>query len=319
MLKKILPKETAQIGCSKFHLVLVGCGGTGSFLAGHIARLLTGSVIGETIEDVLLIDGDSVESKNVGRQLFSKRDIGMNKAEVLANRYNQAFGLDIYWCPEFLTRENFSEIIPDSNRNHPVLILGCLDTTATRKIILDKVTDKWGNQAWFPHLSVTLSRMIFLVAVVSRQPRIKTGWFRFESGIISEKFSRVRNSGHQYISRPKAWLYRLARTSALFIPISRLENSCRPTFLDSTLSPSMSRTSSMVSPITDPVKSRAIWPARKLPVPPHPTSTRWNFEQPIWAVSFGKIFFSMASPFFRNPRGLQIGPAGNSPGRRPEI
>jgi PRTRC genetic system ThiF family protein len=149
MLKKILPKETAQIGCSKFHLVLVGCGGTGSFLAGHIARLLTGSVIGETIEDVLLIDGDSVESKNVGRQLFSKRDIGMNKAEVLANRYNQAFGLDIYWCPEFLTRENFSEIIPDSNRNHPVLILGCLDTTATRKIILDKVTDKWGNQAWW--------------------------------------------------------------------------------------------------------------------------------------------------------------------------
>jgi len=149
MLKKILPKESAQIGSSKFHLVLVGCGGTGSFLAGHIARLLTGSVIGETIGDILLIDGDSVEPKNVGRQLFSKRDIGKNKAEVLANRYNQAFGLDIYWCPEFLTRDNFSEIIPDSNRNHPVLILGCLDTAAARKIILDKVMDKWGNQAWW--------------------------------------------------------------------------------------------------------------------------------------------------------------------------
>jgi len=149
MLKKILPKESAQIGSSKFHLVLVGCGGTGSFLAGHIARLLTGSVIGETIGDILLIDGDSVEPKNVGRQLFSKRDIGKNKAEVLANRYNQAFGLDICWYPEFLTRDNFSEIIPDSNRNHPVLILGCLDTAAARKIILDKVMDKWGNQAWW--------------------------------------------------------------------------------------------------------------------------------------------------------------------------
>ena len=149
MLKKILPKESAQIGSSKFHLVLVGCGGTGSFLAGHIARLLTGSVIGETIGDILLIDGDSVEPKNVGRQLFSKRDIGKNKAEVLANRYNQAFGLDICWYPEFLTRDNFSEIIPHSSRNHPVLILGCLDTAAARKIILDKVMDKWGNQAWW--------------------------------------------------------------------------------------------------------------------------------------------------------------------------
>jgi PRTRC genetic system ThiF family protein len=149
MLKKILPKETAQIGASKFHLVLVGCGGTGSFLAGHLARLLTGSVIGETIEDVLLIDGDSVESKNVGRQLFSKHDVGKNKAEVLANRYNQAFGLDIKWYPDFLTQDNFSELLPGSNRSHPVLILGCLDTAAARKIILDKVTDKWGNPAWW--------------------------------------------------------------------------------------------------------------------------------------------------------------------------
>ena len=149
MLKKILPKETAQIGSSKFRLVLVGCGGTGSFLAGHIARLLTGSAIGETIEDVLFVDGDSVESKNVGRQLFSKRDIGKNKAEVLANRYNQAFGLDVYWCPDFLTEDNFSEIIPGSNRSHPVLILGCLDTAAARKTILDKVAGKRGNHVWW--------------------------------------------------------------------------------------------------------------------------------------------------------------------------
>ena len=149
MLKRILPKETAQIGSSRFHLVLVGCGGTGSFLAGHIARLLAGSVIGETVGDVLLIDGDHVEPKNVGRQLFSKHDVGKNKAAVLANRYNQAFGLDIFWCPEFLSEDNFSEIIPGSNRSHPVLLLGCLDTAAARKIILDKVTDKWGNQAWW--------------------------------------------------------------------------------------------------------------------------------------------------------------------------
>lgn len=149
MLKKILPKETAQIGTSKFHLVLVGCGGTGSFLAGHLARLLAGSVIGKGVREILHIDGDIVEPKNVGRQLFSKHDVGKNKAEVLANRYNQAFGLDIKWYPDFLTKDNFSEIIPSSNRNNPVLLLGCLDTASARKIILDNVMGAWGNPVWW--------------------------------------------------------------------------------------------------------------------------------------------------------------------------
>jgi PRTRC genetic system ThiF family protein len=144
-----LPKETAQIGSSKFHLVLAGCGGTGSFLAGHLARLFAGSVIGKSVGDILLIDGDNVEPKNVGRQLFSKHDVGKNKAEVLANRYNQAFGLELNWCPEFLSKENFSEIIPGSNRNHPVLILGCLDTASSRKIVLDNVRGTWGNPVWW--------------------------------------------------------------------------------------------------------------------------------------------------------------------------
>jgi len=44
---------------------------------------------------VCFIDPDTVEEKNIGRQLFSYGDLGQNKARVLAARFNAALGLDI--------------------------------------------------------------------------------------------------------------------------------------------------------------------------------------------------------------------------------
>src|SRR5439155_23911290 len=71
-------------------IVVVGCGGTGGFLAEAIARLLIGrSAL------LYLVDPDRVEPHNVARQCFDRADVGRFKAEVLAERLARRFGREV--------------------------------------------------------------------------------------------------------------------------------------------------------------------------------------------------------------------------------
>lgn len=77
-------------------ICLVGCGGTGSHIAQTLARLASHCRdTGGPRITLALLDGDVVEAKNVGRQLFSPADVGKNKAQVLAARFSAVFGLPI--------------------------------------------------------------------------------------------------------------------------------------------------------------------------------------------------------------------------------
>lgn len=77
-------------------VVVIGCGGTGCEVVDALARLeLSLKALGrENPFDVRLCDGDEVSASNIGRQRFGMRDLGKNKAVVLASRYNAEFGLD---------------------------------------------------------------------------------------------------------------------------------------------------------------------------------------------------------------------------------
>src|SRR5215216_5986631 len=81
-------------------LHLIGCGGTGSWLAPHLARIT--KLLQEVHHiNVRLVfwDYDAVEEKNIFRQNFCEAEIGMNKAETLAHRYGTAWGLEIVALP----------------------------------------------------------------------------------------------------------------------------------------------------------------------------------------------------------------------------
>jgi PRTRC genetic system ThiF family protein len=85
----VLPEAAATC------IVQVGVGGTGSWLALSLARILYHArQKGQAIR-LVLVDPDNVEAANVGRQLFSPAEIGVNKAEAMAFRLNLALGLDI--------------------------------------------------------------------------------------------------------------------------------------------------------------------------------------------------------------------------------
>ncbi|MCI0348369.1 MAG: ThiF family adenylyltransferase, partial [Acidobacteriales bacterium] len=81
-------------------IVLVGVGGTGGHLARAIARILAHmQSLRMNVPALTLIDPDTVEARNVSRQLYTPAEIGMNKAEATARRLSCALGLSIAWLP----------------------------------------------------------------------------------------------------------------------------------------------------------------------------------------------------------------------------
>lgn len=73
----------------KMHYV-IGCGGGGSWLTPALA-LLVGA------ENVIAIDGDKLEHKNLNRQLFDEGEIGNNKANALCKKYGLMDSYDEYY------------------------------------------------------------------------------------------------------------------------------------------------------------------------------------------------------------------------------
>jgi len=66
---------------------IIGCGGVGSNLAYFLSR-------NPDVDELVLVDNDIVESKNLSRQFFTKEDIGRPKVDALGDLI-QKFNPDI--------------------------------------------------------------------------------------------------------------------------------------------------------------------------------------------------------------------------------
>ena len=89
------------------HIIQIGAGGTGGYVAAEIMRFLGN--MPEKLKDLFyytLIDGDAFEPKNLSRQLCTVDDLGVNKAESLVTNYGPYFGCNmdhLNIVPEYLT------------------------------------------------------------------------------------------------------------------------------------------------------------------------------------------------------------------------
>lgn len=148
-------------------IIIIGAGGTG------------GRVIPPLIQEIkqarakinpalYVVDGDEVEFKNLSRQNFIERDIGRNKAVVMAERYGPALDFPVIAHPEFIKPGgNMFKEISDSAREQDMrplastrkLIIMCVDSIAARLMILaqcgpnDVIIDA-GNEDTFGQVSI---------------------------------------------------------------------------------------------------------------------------------------------------------------------
>lgn len=134
----IPPSVTSMQTRSPIQAIVVGCGGTGGRLIPALMQVLRP---GDT---VALVDGDHVEDRNLARQNFRLRDVGENKAEVMARRYRRD-GIESRAYGAMLTQETFPEILtgaaPTGRRTSPyTVLLGCVDNAKARQ------TMKWAME-----------------------------------------------------------------------------------------------------------------------------------------------------------------------------
>lgn len=107
---------------------LIGAGGTGSQVLEALARMDSALIrLGHPGLYVTVYDADEVTESNIGRQLFSPVDIGLNKAICLVTRTNQFFGLDWEAIPEM-----YQQNAPTAN-----ITISCVDNVKSRMAISD--------------------------------------------------------------------------------------------------------------------------------------------------------------------------------------
>lgn len=111
-------------------IVQVGAGGGGSFMAMHIGRLMHSLYRMSKGVHLTICDPDIVKEENVGRSLFcdAEFEAAVPKAEALATRYGQAWGL------------NVSSYVGEFDENlilgrDLTIIVGCVDNARARQAL----------------------------------------------------------------------------------------------------------------------------------------------------------------------------------------
>lgn len=118
---------------SPAHVAVIGAGGTGSWLAHALAKLLVDG------DSLTLVDADVLEKRNLDRQLFDIDDIGRPKVTALAERVLpgarcQVYAENSWWEPGW---EGESQVQPeDLLLESPTCLISAADNHNARREVL---------------------------------------------------------------------------------------------------------------------------------------------------------------------------------------
>jgi PRTRC genetic system ThiF family protein len=124
------------------HLVLIGCGGTGSWLAPHLVRIAKLLVeLHDPDVSLTFWDHDHVEPKNVYRQNFCQAEVGANKAAALAQRYGLAWGMNVRAIEQPFTGE-----LPSQREfaGRETIYITCVDHNRPRREVA-RLCERYGG------------------------------------------------------------------------------------------------------------------------------------------------------------------------------
>lgn len=143
----VLPREFQRL-----KIYLIGAGGTGSYAAMAIARLCYELEKTGKSSELTIIDPDRVEAGNIPRSNFCAAEIGRFKAQTLAERITQAWGLETAHINEEL---NCEKHIEHANYRELTVLVGCVDNHHARREIdhtlrkLNEHNMRQAPQAWW--------------------------------------------------------------------------------------------------------------------------------------------------------------------------
>ena len=144
----------ARDGAIRFFLV--GCGGTGSFLAPSIARLAADLIAAGRDTEVCFIDHDRVEDTNIPRQNFCYAEEKQYKAIALATRLSRAWNIPITAVTERFEPDMLNEDWGGGMRSRRLtalhLMVGCVDNAVARRTMaraLHQNLDFSGHHVWW--------------------------------------------------------------------------------------------------------------------------------------------------------------------------
>ncbi len=109
-----------------FVVAVIGCGGTGGFVAEGLCRLLPEDMV------VLLVDHDRVEQHNLVRQNFYPSELEQFKSQALARRLSERFRRRIAYITTPIS--TLQEL--------PELVIGCVDNGLARRDIAERIAEK---------------------------------------------------------------------------------------------------------------------------------------------------------------------------------
>ena len=142
-----------------FHFVVIGTGGTGGHLITKLARFLNDFAKDGVSCELSIVDGDMVESKNIGRQPFTEDDLGVNKAVALAENISYALHYPVRAYGKFIEKESDIVEIMDNN--------ACADSSYTEviKVLIGCVDNHRARQVmeqWFQRHSYSSSYKFYI-------------------------------------------------------------------------------------------------------------------------------------------------------------
>ena len=121
-------------------ITVVGCGGTGGFVAESLCRLFQGREA-----TIALVDHDRVEPHNLLRQNFHREDVGRFKSQALAERlsrnYERPIGYSTYPFQEYYANPH-GHRYPGLPAYGNCLIIGCADNAAARRAMAECLPDR---------------------------------------------------------------------------------------------------------------------------------------------------------------------------------
>ena len=118
-------------------ITVVGCGGTGGFVAEGLCRLFQGREA-----TIVLVDHDRVEPHNLLRQNFFPEDVGRFKSQALADRlaraYRRPVGYSVYAFREEDAHPH-GHRYPGLPTYGSALLIGCADNAAARRAMAESL------------------------------------------------------------------------------------------------------------------------------------------------------------------------------------